>query len=306
MKKQLLATLSVASLVAGLGPHSVASGAPAKTSAPKKSAATHKDTAAERAQRLKKSAPADEYFGRLKMSYIGINNTLRDESIRAGDYTTNPDIIHTLSLTEDALTDWRSKYPSDPQLARTFFLMGKMYAKVWTAQGQGSAAYYYHQLESQFGNSYFGKLLHAQLAKGFTEHILADALPCPAPMPTETPTPAPLHRGQTPSPSPSPTSSPTPSPTPSPSPTPPTDPRIKLTIVSQPCYTPTATPSPSPSPTLTPSPGPSTSVLPSPSASPGASGSPLPPIHTMVPATPTPVPSGQVVPIPTRSPNSRH
>ena len=28
---------------------------------------------------LKVSAPGDEYFGRMKMSYLGINNTFRDD-----------------------------------------------------------------------------------------------------------------------------------------------------------------------------------------------------------------------------------
>ncbi|HZZ66084.1 MAG TPA: hypothetical protein VFE17_11330, partial [Candidatus Baltobacteraceae bacterium] len=32
------------------------------------------------------SAPGDEYFGRMKMSYLGINNTFHDDLIRAGDY----------------------------------------------------------------------------------------------------------------------------------------------------------------------------------------------------------------------------
>ncbi|MFN2529480.1 MAG: hypothetical protein ABR584_12275 [Candidatus Baltobacteraceae bacterium] len=306
MKERLLASLSVASLVIGLGPHSVAS-TPAKSPHSKKTSAPRKET---REDRLKKSAPADEYFGKLKMSYIGINNTLRDEGIRAGEYTTDSNIIHTVGLAEDALSDWRKKYPSDPQLARTFFLMGKMYAKIWTAGGQGSAAYYYHQLESQFGNSYFGKLLHTQLAKGFTEHILLDAQPCPAPLPTAIPTPSAqprLRKGETPAPSPTPapTESPTPSVTPSPGPTPPTDKRIHLSLIPQPCFTPT----PIPSPTPTPSPLPSGSLTPAPSMSPPGSpvpvpsGSPsaLPPIHTMVPATPTPVPPGRITPTPSHT-----
>src|SRR5271155_3868958 len=49
------------------------------------------------------SAPGDEYFGRMKMSYLGINNTFHDETIRAGDYTTDSGIINKVGFADDAL-----------------------------------------------------------------------------------------------------------------------------------------------------------------------------------------------------------
>src|SRR5579864_2798834 len=70
-------------------------------------------------QMLKISAPGDEYFGRLKMSYLGINNTFRDDLIRAGAYTTDPAIVSRINFADDALTGWARKYPNDPQLARS-------------------------------------------------------------------------------------------------------------------------------------------------------------------------------------------
>ena len=288
--KKVLVSLSLVSLVAGLGSHTVAAPAPKARAKPtdsrdsKKAAPRSKgETAAEHAARLKLSAPADEYFGRQKMSFIGINNTLRDETIRSGDYTTDSDVIHKVGTAEDALNDWQRKYPHDPQLARTLFLIGKSYAKIWTAEGQNKAATYYLELDHQFPGTYFGKLLHGQLAKGFTEHILADPLPCPASLPTDTPTPLPLRRGQTPSPSPSPSpmETPTPSPTPYATPTPPKDPRVHISIVPQSCYTPTPSPSPSPSPLLTASP----------------TGAPSAPSST-------PLPSGRMTPVPSASPAS--
>ena len=36
------------------------------------------------------SAPGDEYFGRMKISYLGIDNTYKDGAISAGAYTTDP------------------------------------------------------------------------------------------------------------------------------------------------------------------------------------------------------------------------
>lgn len=290
--KQLFASLSAATIVVGLAGAAHTTNHDAGPTKP-----AHTPSKAElRAQLLKKSAPGDEYFGHMKMSYLGINNTLHDEAIRAGDYTTSDDIIHKVSDAENSLNDWRNKYPDDPQLARTFYLMGKMYAKIWTAQGQGRAAYYYQALERQFPKSYFGKLMHAQLAKGFTEHILADALPCPTPLPTATPPPTPLPRGVHPTPTPSETPSPTPSPTPTPIPTPPPGSNIHVVIVPQPCFVVTPSPSPTPLPTLTPAPAPAASGSPVPlpsgslSPAPAASATPPEPVRTMIPR-PSPTPS---------------
>ena len=284
--KKVFATISAASLAVGLAGASSHGASPAPVA--KK---THEPTKAEqRAQLLKNSAPGDEYFGRLKMSYLGINNVLRDEAVRAGDYTTNESIVHTVAMADDALADWRRKYPNDPQLARTFYLMGRMQAKIWTLPAQQRAVYYYQALQNQFPKTYFGKLMKAQLSKGFTEHVLADALPCPTPVPTPTPTPTPHPRGYraTPAPSASPVASDTPSPTPSPSatpiPTPPPNSNIHLVVVPQPCFVVTPSPSPTPEPTVTPSGSPL--PLPSGSLSPRPSGSP-PPAPTPTP-TPTP------------------
>ncbi|GAC1658928.1 MAG: hypothetical protein NVS9B12_11620 [Vulcanimicrobiaceae bacterium] len=251
----------------------------------------NRETQAQRAARLKLSAPADEYFGRQKMSFIGINNTLRDQTVRSGDYTVDGDITHKIATAEDALNDWQRKYPKDPQLARSLYLLGKAYAKIWTADGQSRATMYFLELDHQFPSTYFGKLLHAQLAKGFTERVLADRLPCPEPLPTQTPTPLPLRRGQTPSPSPTPTETPSPTPTPIPTPTPPKDARIHLSIVPQSCFTPTPSPSPTPAPTPVPSATPAMlptgRIVPLASPSPSAIPSATPAVQAPSPA-PTP------------------
>ncbi len=311
--KRFLASLSAVSLVAGLSGHT--SGA-APAAPKKKPAPTPGLTQAQRhAADLKKSAPADEYFGKLKMSYLGINNTLRDQGIRSGDYTTNDSIIHAVSLAEDALRDWRQKYPNDPQLPRTLFLMGKMYTKIWTNYGQGQAAYYLLELQNHYAGNYFGKLVKQQLAKGFTEHILAEALPCPTPVPTDAPTQKPVagRNRATPTPVPSPTDTPTAVPTPQPlaTPTVPPNSNIHIQVISVPCYTPV----PSPSPTPTPSPIPSGVLVPTPSPTVAPSGTPAsgaPPSRVPAPSgTPSPspavtgTPAGISTPAPRPSPTHK-
>src|ERR1700752_7553 len=81
-----------------------------------------KNYAAHRACEFKYSAPGDEYFGKMKMSYLGINNTYKDEAIRAGDFTTDSNLINKVNLADDALDSWSAKYPYDPALARSFYL----------------------------------------------------------------------------------------------------------------------------------------------------------------------------------------
>lgn len=215
------------------------------------------------------AAPGDEYFGRLKMSYLGINNTFRDEAIRAGAYTTDPGIISKVAFADDALQAWARRYPRDPQLARSFYLGFMMYRKIWTAPSQQRAWQYANQVVRQFPGSFFAKTLRSALKVGFTEHYFASPVPCGA-LVSATPVP----RGQTPQPTPTPTPMPTPTPTP-----PPGQPKIEILPV--PCLTPTPTPTPVPTATPTPTPTPKgMTPAPLPSATAGASLTPAP--------TPTP------------------
>jgi hypothetical protein len=61
-------------------------------------------------------APADEYFGRMKMSVLGIRNALDGLERRAesGDRS----VGSMLTLVDDAISDWRAKYPHDTWLRR--------------------------------------------------------------------------------------------------------------------------------------------------------------------------------------------
>jgi hypothetical protein len=145
------------------------------------------------------SAPGDEYFGRDKESYLGIENTFRDGYIRAGDNTTDPRVISTLNRASDALVVWSTRYPKDPELARAYYLGIRVYTKVYTQSGQQTAWQYMQTIVRKFPHTYFGKTINASLSKGdFTEHWYADAVPCPMPGATADPTatPAPPAKGQ--------------------------------------------------------------------------------------------------------------
>jgi hypothetical protein len=224
---------------------------------------------------FRNSAPADEYFGRLKISYLGMNNTFRDSAISAGDHTTDAGIAGKVALAEDALEDWARKYPRDPQLARTYFLALQIERKLWLKPDQDRAWVVLNRLGHDFPATYFGKLARRALAIGFTEHYYALPVACATPSPTPSPSPSASDQETaaalaSPLPSPAPTIAPTATPTPGPLET--TLGRgLRAEILPQPCVpaptpSPTASPSPSPPPSPTPSPSAAASDVPSPAA----------------------------------------
>jgi hypothetical protein len=64
-------------------------------------------------------APADEYFGRMKMSVLGIRNALDGLERRASTGDRNvASMSGQLALVNDAMQDWRVHYPRDSWLPR--------------------------------------------------------------------------------------------------------------------------------------------------------------------------------------------
>ncbi|HXW50880.1 MAG TPA: hypothetical protein VEJ41_02725 [Candidatus Acidoferrales bacterium] len=210
---------------------------------------------------MKASAPADEYFGRMKLSFLGINNTFRDQAIRAGDHTTNQTVTGPVGWAEDALRAWQAKYSHDPQLARTYYLAFLVDQKIWLPDFQQRATGYLLALSQKFPSTFFGKQAKADLSKGMTMNFYLQPLPCDsAAAALVTPAPAPTA-----------------------------DPKhnIKVNAIPAPCYTPTPPPAPSmmplpaassaPSMTAAPAASPVASMVPAPAASPVSGASP---IHT--------------------------
>jgi hypothetical protein len=258
--KRTLLTLGAAFAVAvaGAGAVQAASTAPAASPAPKDACSDKKSKFEhDQCEKFTHSAPGDEYFGRMKMSYLGINNTFHDEAIRAGDYTTDSGLINKVNFADEALQQWASRYPSDPQLARSYFLAIQVYKKIYIKDYQDKAWRYMNTLSHQFGDTYFGKTVKKNIAVGFTEHYFANAELCPTPLPTGV-------AALTPNTSPVPSPNPTPAPKPG---------QPKVVVIQPPCV--------QPSPVLV-SPTPAPSNFPSPAASPTAA----PPV-----ASPSSVPS---------------
>ncbi len=252
--KRTLTTLFAALAVSAAGV-TAANAASSATPAPKDACASKASKwERQKCENYTHSAPGDEYFGRMKLSYLGINNTFHDEAIRAGAYTTDSGLISKVNFADEALNQWMQRYPGDPQLARSYYLAIEVYRRIYTREAQDKA-WKYMQLElKQFPDSYFGKIVKKNVAIGFTEHYFANPTLCPTPLPSGAPIPV---------------NTPSATATPAPKPGQP-----KVALITPPCIQ----PSPVPGPVITPSGSPS----------PGASSLP---VMSPSPASPSPSPS---------------
>jgi hypothetical protein len=112
---------------AGLPAAADESGPPAEATAGVVASAPANVVAHQRAK-----APADEYFGRLKMSILGVRNLIYDIDARADNASEEiaANLCHKLILAEDALRDWQAKYPDDTWIPKFGYAMLKDYETI--------------------------------------------------------------------------------------------------------------------------------------------------------------------------------
>lgn len=183
---------------------------------------------------LKDSAPADEYFGVLQMSPLGIRSQISTLERNFNWRTmTDEQIIHDAEFAEAALQKWQQKYPRDPWLPSAAYHLEQLYEMVQTEDARRHATRVLHYVVQHWPKTKQGTLSKQKLAKGFPPlHEEPPMRPTFTPVPAATPTP---------SPSPEPTATPTPSPSPTPTPAPRRGRRA-------PAPPPSPSPSPAPSP----------------------------------------------------------
>jgi hypothetical protein len=182
-------------------------------------------------------APADEYFGRLQMSILGVRSKVRDLGLDADIHPEHDKTILGNALwVEDAMRDWAKKYPFDRWLPRYAYALEQMYERIPGGDAHKRALKQISYLTAYFPQTVYGKIGRAKLAQGV-----------PEPDPSATPPIASdlerlaLLDGKV-----IPTLPPAPTPTPSPSP----------------AVTPTASPSPADTPGATATPAPAASARP--------------------------------------------
>jgi hypothetical protein len=89
------------------------------------------------AQPMANLAPADRYFGRLKMSILGIRNELKDLSARIDAQPGDAEHVYDKAvLVEDALHDWQRHFPRDPWIPKYSYALAELYGKVATDEAR--------------------------------------------------------------------------------------------------------------------------------------------------------------------------
>jgi hypothetical protein len=218
-----------------------------KTAAAKTSAKTAKTVAKKAAKPVGYHpkpglAPADEYFGRLGMSVLGVRNKVKDLGLDADLHPEHEKAVLGNALwVEDAMRDWAKKYPFDRWLPRYAYALEQMYERIPGDDAHKRAVKQVSYLTAYFPQTVYGKVGRAKLAAGIplpdpsdkpepltdlqrlalldgkvvpTLPPAATPVPAASPSPTSTPSPAIVPApAQSFTPEAAPVSSPTPAPT---------------------------------------------------------------------------------------------
>lgn len=133
------------------------------------------------------SAPADEYFGHMKMSILGIRNELKTLSKRVdSDPIASETDIHTAELVEDSLEHWAVKYPKDSWLPGACTQLETVYAHVEALEGKLHLARFVMWMDAHLKDTPLDEKARVEAAQllSVPEHSadLAKASPEPAPV----------------------------------------------------------------------------------------------------------------------------
>ena len=132
-----------------------------------------------------KVAPADEYFGKLKLSILGISNTIKDQGNKIdADPTQQSSVMNSAGLAEDAIHDWEKKYPLDSWIPRTVFSLERLYAKIDSDAARAKAKATMVWLVHDYPKSPQAKIGRSELA---ANKVGVKPPEAPAAAPTSTP-----------------------------------------------------------------------------------------------------------------------
>lgn len=166
--RALMAPLALAAILIGSLP--LASGAAAvKPSAAKAPRAKNAHATAKPAPYRPHTglAPADEYFGRLKMSILGVRNKVKELGL---DADAHPDrertILGNATWVEDAMRDWAKKYPYDRWLPRYAYALEEMYERLPGSEAHRRAVRQVAYLTAYFPQTVYGRVGRAKYALG--------------------------------------------------------------------------------------------------------------------------------------------
>src|SRR5271165_2699807 len=96
-------------------------------------------------------APVDEYFGRQKISTLGIDNLIRDTDQReSADPAIAARLYGGLMAAEDALEDWAAKYSHDNWIPKRAYEMSHLFWRMHAPEANAAADRCRNLLFNQF------------------------------------------------------------------------------------------------------------------------------------------------------------
>jgi hypothetical protein len=171
-------------------------------------------------------APADQYFGQLKVSALRIRYEIMQLRPRYETHKLLPEeASHLLVLDENAFYAWGAAYPKDAWLASTGYMLAQLFAELPGTDARYRAIRAFTYVKSHFPTTTYGKESATALHKGVAvkpDSAWAVALRAEraTPPPTASPSPAPSS-GASAAPTAGASATPNSSPSAAPSPSPP-------------------------------------------------------------------------------------
>jgi TolA-binding protein len=128
-----------------------------------------------------KVAPADEYFGRQKISSLGIDNMIRDTETREGfDPALASRLYNALQPAEEALQDWTRKYPQDSWIPKRAYLLSHLFWRMHTPEASAAAERCRSVLFKYFPKNRFAALAKSESETTYAPVVAASPTPAAA------------------------------------------------------------------------------------------------------------------------------
>jgi len=153
------------------------------------------------------NAPADKYFGRLKMSALRIRYEIAQIKSRYDNHKLPPEgAEHLAGFAAESYYQWAAQYPKDGWLGSTGINLAKLYEDLPGASARTSAVRAFSFVRLNFKNTRFSKQAADEIGRG----VALKPYPLWAVRLRATPSPSPAG---SPAPSTSPRTAPSPTPT---------------------------------------------------------------------------------------------
>lgn len=127
-------------------------------------------------------APADEYFGRQKISTLGIDNMIHDTDMRESfDPGLASRLYSPLMAAEDALEDWAAKYPHDTWIPKRAYLLSHLFWRMHSPEASAAADRCRNLLFKYFPSNKYATLAHHETEASWAASQTAASLPTAPP-----------------------------------------------------------------------------------------------------------------------------